>query len=158
MWDARAQRGWLGSFLLSTQSVATPLETPTKVPSFPWWGSLLTSQGDSPMKKTLIAAALAAAALLTPSCSLMSHQVYTDCTVQAKDTLLDGNGDGGVTRTKRVTTTCGAFDVEDSLAGGFNSWDLWTALEVGKTYDIETGGPRVGFFSMFPYVTKVTAK
>ena len=39
--------------------------------------------------------------------------------------------------------------------GQFDSWDTWQKLEVGKTYDLKTGGPRIGFFSVFPVVIEV---
>ena len=99
---------------------------------------------------------LACIALLLSGCSTMNHETYENCTVKAKDIILDGDGNGGVTKTKRLTTSCGSFDVEDNISGGFNSWDIWASLEVNKTYDIEAGGFRFGFFSMFPNVLKAT--
>ncbi|CQD03632.1 hypothetical protein BN000_00607 [Mycobacterium europaeum] len=109
--------------------------------------------------KAVAAAALSAIAVA--GCSTMNHQMHTGCRVTGKDQLYSASGDKNgtrTTRTKRVSTTCGAFDVEDSIGGGFNSYDNWSLLEVGKTYDIETGGYRVGIFGSFPVVTKVLPK
>ncbi|QOC56078.1 hypothetical protein SEA_CLOWN_80 [Gordonia phage Clown] len=38
---------------------------------------------------------------------------------------------------------------------GFNSWDTWKSLKEGKTYDIKTGGYRIGLFSAFPAVLEI---
>lgn len=108
-----------------------------------------------------VAAVVALSAVAAVSCSSMNHQMHANCRVTAKDQLYTTSGDKNETstsRTKRVSTTCGAFNVEDSISGGFNSYDKWALLEVGKTYDIETGGFRVGIFGSFPVVTKVLPK
>ncbi|WVX89668.1 hypothetical protein SEA_FEYRE_49 [Mycobacterium phage Feyre] len=111
------------------------------------------------MKKRIAIVAATAIGIVTlpAACSLQNQQEHTGCTVTAKDTLYSAN-DGNSTRTLRVSTSCGAFDVEDSLAGGFNSWDLWQQLEVGKVYDMKTGGYRVGIVSSFPTLIEVTPR
>ncbi|AEL19697.1 hypothetical protein SEA_EDUGATOR_47 [Mycobacterium phage Edugator] len=111
------------------------------------------------MKKRLATVAVAAVAViaLPSACSLVNQQEHTGCTVTAKDMLYSTN-DGNSTRTKRVSTSCGAFDVEDSMAGGFNSWDLWQRLEVGKVYDLKTGGYRFGPTSTFPVLLEATQR
>jgi hypothetical protein len=106
---------------------------------------------------------IAAAAILTTlsGCAFQNQQWHADCTVQAKDVLqkVEGNKDGTSTSfERRLSTSCGVFNVSDSLAGNFSSYDTWNHLEVGKTYDIRTGGYRVGVFSMFPTVLEVRAK
>lgn len=91
----------------------------------------------------------------------MNHQMHANCRVTGKDQLYSASGDkngSSTTRTKRVSTSCGVFNVEDSIGGGFSSYDNWAKLEVGKTYDIETGGFRVGIFGSFPVVTRVISK
>lgn len=103
---------------------------------------------------TKVAAVAAIGAAVLTGCSWQNKTEYTDCVINAKDMLYSGS-QGDTTRTKRLTTSCGSFDVEDSIAGGFNSWDTWQALEVGKAYDIRSGGYRVGFFSMFPVVLEI---
>lgn len=111
--------------------------------------------------KRLVAAAGALGALLLPGCSFMNHQVHPDCTVINKDAIQKVSGDKNGTHTsydRRLITTCGTFVVEDSVVGGFDSYDTWNTLAIGKVYDIETGGYRVGVFGSFPTVTKVTAK
>ncbi|ARQ95496.1 secreted protein [Mycobacterium phage Shandong1] len=110
------------------------------------------------MNRTLkgLAAAVAVAATLTvPGCASSNQQWHNGCTVKAKDTLYSSS-DGNTSRTKRLTTSCGSFDVEDAVeVGHFTSWDLWQQLEVGKTYDLFTGGKRIGWLSMFPTVLDV---
>lgn len=113
------------------------------------------------MKRALAGGAVFAATFLVPACSFMNHQVHPDCTVINKDSLQKVTGDKNGTHTtfdRRLITTCGTFIVEDSVVGGFNSYDTWNTLAIGKVYDIETGGYRVGVFGSFPTVTKVTAK
>ncbi|BCP29572.1 hypothetical protein [Mycobacterium intracellulare] len=108
-----------------------------------------------------LAAVAAMGAVAAVGCSSMNHQMHANCRVTGKDQLYITSGDKNGTRTsrtKRVSTTCGAFNVEDSISGGFNSYDNWALLEVGKTYDIETGGFRVGILGSFPVVTKVVPK
>ncbi|AXQ51891.1 secreted protein [Gordonia phage Catfish] len=103
-------------------------------------------------RSTLAALAIGAAALAgLTGCSNMNEQQHTGCQVLDKERLMT-NGSSGE---KRVVTSCGVFAVEDSFAGGFNSYDRWNVLEIGKTFDIRTGGYRVGFFSMFPTVIEV---
>ncbi|AJK27375.1 secreted protein [Mycobacterium phage Kratio] len=112
------------------------------------------------MKKRLATVAVAAVAVivLPSACSLVNQQQHTGCTVTAKDMLYSAN-DGNMTRTKRVSTSCGSFDVEDSMAGGFTSWDLWASLEVGKSYDLKTGGYRMGWpASTFPVLLEATPR
>lgn len=106
------------------------------------------------MKLATIALSVAAVVTLS-GCAAMNQRWHENCTVNAKDVLYSGS-DGNTSRTKRLTTSCGSFDVEDALSvGQFDSWDTWQHLEVGKTYDLKTGGPRIGFFSVFPVVIEV---
>jgi hypothetical protein len=108
------------------------------------------------MHATKIVAAVTLAAITLSACSTVNQEWHRGCTVTAKDTLYD-SVDGNTTRTYRLSTSCGPFNVEDSLAGGFNSWDTWQALQVGKVYDIRSGGYRVGFASAFPTVLEIKA-
>lgn len=108
------------------------------------------------LKHIAIAAAVSTVAL-TAGCSLLNEQQHTGCTVTAKDTLYSTT-DGNSSRTLRVSTSCGAFNVEGSIGGGFNSWDLWQRLEVGKVYDLKTGGYRIGFTSTFPTLLEATPR
>lgn len=109
--------------------------------------------------KLLIAAAAGAViAAALPACSYSNQEWHNDCKVIGKDILTSTSGNNGqvhTTRTKRLSTSCGAFNVGDSLAGGFNSWDTWQALEVGGTYNIHTGGPRIGWADVFPTVLEI---
>ncbi|ASR85655.1 hypothetical protein SEA_AMGINE_54 [Mycobacterium phage Amgine] len=100
-----------------------------------------------------VAAGAVAAAVLS-GCSSLNQEWHNGCKVTGKDTLYSST-DGNTSREYRLSTSCGPFVVEDTLAGGFNSWDTWQALEVGKTYDIRSGGFRVGFLSSFPSVLEV---
>ncbi|GAB4677625.1 hypothetical protein [Mycobacterium avium] len=112
-------------------------------------------------RQAVTAATVALAVLAAGGCSTINHQVHRGCKVTGKDMLYGTSGDRNgtrTTRTKRLSTTCGTFNVSDNIAGGFNSYDLWAQLEVGHVYDIETGGYRIGFFGQFPTVTKVTPK
>lgn len=93
-------------------------------------------------------AALSVAVLGVTGCAYANQTDYRGCVVEHKERLLNQGSSGE----KRVHTTCGVFAVEDSLAGGFNSYDTYAQLTEGKAYDLRTGGYRVGLFSMFPTI------
>ncbi|QFG10286.1 secreted protein [Mycobacterium phage DyoEdafos] len=109
--------------------------------------------------KALVIAAAVAVGLSMSACATQDQHWETGCKVTDKQILTDVSGSNGstsTTRTKRLSTSCGAFNVEDAWeAGSFNSYDLWSKLEVGKTYDLKVGGIRNGFFSMFQTVLEV---
>lgn len=97
---------------------------------------------------------IAAAALTLSGCSLQNQAWHNDCRIDGKD-ILYSTTDGNSSRTNRLTTSCGTFNVDSSLGGGFNSWDNWSRLQVGKVYDLKTGGYRVGILSTFPTVIEI---
>lgn len=106
------------------------------------------------MRKSMIGAAVIAGLTLS-GCANMNQQTHRNCEVRSKDVLYNVS-EGTTDRTKRVSTSCGTFDVEDALeVGHFNSYDLWTSLQEGEVYDIKTGGHRIGFLSTFPIVLEV---
>lgn len=101
------------------------------------------------------ALAILAAGVILTGCAASNQQWHTNCEVTGKDTLYKST-DGDTHRVKRVSTSCGAYDVEDAWeVGQFDSWDAWQKLQVGKTYDIKTGGPRIGILDSFPIVLDV---
>lgn len=104
------------------------------------------------MKKIKIAAVAAIGMIVLTGCSAFNQQVREDCTVLDKERLLQD----GTSGEKRVMTTCGTFTVSDSVFGDFDSYDTYMKLEEGKSYNIKTGGWRIGFFSSFPNVLEVT--
>lgn len=112
--------------------------------------------------KLLAAAGVGAIAVALTSCSLANQEWHNDCRVTGKDILSsvssDSKGNVSTSRTKRLSTSCGAFNVGDSIAGGFNSWDTWQALEVGKVYDIRSGGFRAGWADQFPMVLEIRSR
>ncbi|QAU06530.1 hypothetical protein SEA_WILLIAMBOONE_9 [Gordonia phage WilliamBoone] len=105
------------------------------------------------MKKNVIALALAGAAGVAAltGCSTMNQEWHRGCVVEDKDTLYSSK-QGDSKREYRLSTSCGTFTVGDSISGGFNSWDTWSFLKEGRTYDLQTGGYRIGVFSQFPTV------
>ncbi|WP_124712992.1 hypothetical protein [Mycolicibacterium nivoides] len=107
------------------------------------------------MRKGIVAAMLVGALSLV-GCATQNQHWERGCKVQSKDMLYGSDSEGATKRTKRISTTCGAFDVEDAIeVGHMNSYDLWAKLEEGKSYDLKVGGLRNGFFSMFPTVLEV---
>ncbi|QOC56719.1 hypothetical protein SEA_TYSON_54 [Mycobacterium phage Tyson] len=108
------------------------------------------------MRARKLAALAAVGALTLVGCASQNQHWEYGCKVTSKDMLYDSDSEGKITRTKRISTSCGAFNVEDALSvGHFNSYDLWAKLQEGKTYDLKVGGIRNGFFSMFPTVLEV---
>lgn len=108
------------------------------------------------MKKTmrrtmrgLAALTIAATATLgLAGCGIQYDGGTTGCTVTDKYVALSGKK-----TEKRISTSCGVFNVEDELSQGhWNSADLYGQLEIGKTYDFEAYGYRNGFLSAFPNV------
>lgn len=107
------------------------------------------------MNKTAVAVLASIVAVATLSgCSSMNHQTHTNCLVTAKDRVITQGSSGE----KRVVTSCGVFEVSDSMSGGFNSYDTYSELVVGRRYDIQTGGYRIGFLSQFPNIIGVTPR
>ncbi|ANA86174.1 hypothetical protein SEA_LOZINAK_10 [Gordonia phage Lozinak] len=102
-----------------------------------------------------VAALLAVGALA--GCSTMNQEWHRNCVVEDKDTLYSSTK-GDSSREYRLSTSCGSFTVGDSISGGFSSWDTWRTLKEGRTYDIQTGGYRIGVFSQFPTVIAVEEK
>lgn len=79
-------------------------------------------------------------------------QTYSNCAVNDKDRTAAENGGSDM----RVYTSCGTFRTKDMLfAGEFDSADTYASLVPGNTYDIETTGYRIPFFSSFPIIREV---
>ncbi|KLO31604.1 hypothetical protein ABW16_01895 [Mycolicibacter heraklionensis] len=104
------------------------------------------------MRHIKIAAAALALGVALTGCSTLNRQEHHACLVTDK-TVLYTTVDGNSSRTKRLDTSCGSFNVTDSIGAGWQSWDIWQQLHVGQTYDITTGGYR--FAGMFPTVVRV---
>lgn len=108
------------------------------------------------MRKTATLAVAVVVAASSSGCAFMNRRWELDCLVKAKDTLYTGK-QGAPNYERRIATSCGQFKVGDAWeAGMFNSYDVWSQIEVGKRYDIRVGGFRVGFMSMFPNVLEVS--
>ena len=56
-----------------------------------------------------------------------------------------------------IYTDVTTYEITDSLLKWrWNSSDLYGAIQVGKTYKIETGGYRIGILSEYPNIYKAT--
>lgn len=78
----------------------------------------------------------------------------TACVVTDKDRTTNSEGNSSM---RVYTEDCGTLEVSSNLFKGvFNSADVYSSIEVGKTYDFEATGFRVGLLSMFPKVTAAT--
>lgn len=101
---------------------------------------------------TLIIAGLAiGGALGLSSCAYQNTSPEQACTVQDKAVTIASK------QTQyKVWTDCGVFVIEDSFVHGtWNSADLYGRIEKGHTYELETYGPRNGFFSLFPNIVSI---
>lgn len=85
---------------------------------------------------------------------LTVNSTAQDCVVVEKDRTRTENGSD----MRIYTENCGTLQVADTIIGkvNFNSADLYARIEVGKTYDFQTRGVRVGFLSMFPLILEAT--
>ena len=95
----------------------------------------------------LLGVVVLGAVLLGPH---LDTQTQTRCTVTGKDRV---SGYRGATDS-RVYTSCGVLRVSDSIVTGhLRSADTYAAIEVGKTYDFDTEGVRIGWpLSQFPNI------
>jgi hypothetical protein len=80
-------------------------------------------------------------------------ETMTGCVVNDKDRV---RGSDGKSDMRVYTDNCGVLTVKDSLiAGNFSASDRFNSIKVGQTYDFDTRGKRVGFFSMFPNIVTI---
>jgi len=96
--------------------------------------------------------ALAAAALLS-GCSTVNQKEHRGCLVTNKEERQVVSGSDGTTSTnfqKLVSTSCGVFEVADSIAGGWQSYDRWASIKVDHAYNFTTGGFRLPW--VFPTI------
>lgn len=95
--------------------------------------------------------ALLAVTLAVVNFSVTRH--YSACRVTDKSVQV--TKDSSI---NRVMSTCGTFEVSDSiLLLRFDSSDLYGSIEVGKTYDFDSRGIRLGIASMYPNITSAHA-
>ena len=77
---------------------------------------------------------------------------HENCTVTEKDRVSDRDGKSDM----RVYTTCGTFQIKDSLfIGRWDSADFYASIEEDSTYDLTVRGYRIPFFSVFPNIETV---
>lgn len=82
------------------------------------------------------------------------HHERTNCHVTGKDRTSDSHGNSNM---RVYTDNCGNFKVQDSMINGnFHSSDTYAEITIGKTYDFDTTGYRIPFFSQFPNILSAT--
>ena len=101
-----------------------------------------------------LAALTIALTLPLAGCSNM-NQKTRDCTITGKEATR--NGDANQYRV--YTKQCGTLKVADAITlRRWNSADLYSTLEPGRTYTITTGGYRIGIANEFPNIIEATEK
>lgn len=81
-----------------------------------------------------------------------THNTQT-CKVDSKDRTSLPKGGSDV---RIYTQNCGVLTISDDwVQGRWNSADLYSKIESGKTYTFDTIGWRNGFLSQFPNITAV---
>ena len=109
------------------------------------------------MSRTVIGGVVAAAVLLLGGFLYIgeyySTDTHTGCVIEDKDRTRDAEGNSDM---RIYTENCGTFQVSDSFVTDFKSADRFSKIKVGKTYDIQSYGFRVGILSMFPQIKDVT--
>lgn len=74
-------------------------------------------------------------------------------TVTDKGTKRSGDDDKYLVYTKDENGESQVFEITDSiLAGRFNSSDVYSEIEIGKTYEFTVGGSRNQFMSWYPNI------
>lgn len=74
--------------------------------------------------------------------------------ITIKDKFIKNGEDSG--KYLIVDTNNNTYQITDLMfKGKFNSTDIYNALEIGKTYKVETSGKRIHFFSMYPNINKI---
>ena len=87
--------------------------------------------------------------------AMYTNKEITEITI--KDKYVDVNNENGVFLI--VSTDNYTYKVSDLFfKGKFNSTDIYNNLEIGKTYEIETTGYRIPFFSEYKNINKYTLK
>lgn len=110
------------------------------------------------MNKPTTAIIIGMMALTITGCTAMNQQAMT-CTVTDKESVTVNSGDRPHNQYRVYTDECGTLTVGDTIAiGRFDSADLYGKLQPGTTYTMETGGYRVGMFSMFPNIISATPR
>lgn len=98
--------------------------------------------------------------LLIGSCSMsaiaaLDHDAYT-ATVDRVETKRDGDSDRYLVFTTLDSGEVRVFSVEDSIIHWrWDSSDMYGEIKVGSTYEFDTYGWRVPFFSMYENVLEL---
>lgn len=81
-----------------------------------------------------------------------THTTHQSCIVDNKDRTSKKDGGSDM----RVYTSCGVFSVaDDIIVGQWNSADIFSRIEVGRTYDLGAVGWRNGLLSSFPNIVSI---
>lgn len=85
----------------------------------------------------------------------LAHRTTETCTVNDKSVGYDKDGHGIY---RIYTNECGVLGIKDvPFVGNFNSADLYSHIQRGRTFRFTTVGFRNGFFSWFPTIIEVHA-
>lgn len=91
--------------------------------------------------------------ILLPGILKVCNKQRVTVTVTDKGTKRKGDSDDKYLVYTNVTT----YEITDSLLKWrWNSSDLYGSIEVGKTYEIETGGYRIPLLSTYQNIYKAT--
>lgn len=116
------------------------------------------------MRKTLNTLGLVFAGLIATALIVGGFTAYYntrtahDCKIVDKDRVWISNhdGSGGQSQMRVYTENCGSFQVNDNIfKTDFHSADRYAKIKVGKTYDIDYYGFRLGFFNQFPKIESI---
>jgi len=103
------------------------------------------------MKKILFAILVS---ILITGCDYVNEQ-YVIATVKDKAVKIKRDGEG-TTSIYLIFTDGGTFKIEDQLFfGKWNSSDIYGEIEVGKTYEFQLFGYRIGILSEYQNILSV---
>lgn len=101
------------------------------------------------------AAVIAAVVLACAGCTDPPPRIVNDCVIASKD--MAGRPDTNETTMRVGTENCGSFKVADTWQRT-DSYDVYSKLQVGATYDLYVIGNRNTRWSEMPNIMSATLK
>lgn len=112
------------------------------------------------MRNTIfILAAFIILGTLVFQCSGYGNKQTVTVKVTGKERITESDGNKGVQSYYLIYSDSGTYKLEDELFyGNFNSSDWYGRIHVGKTYNFDLIGYRIGWLSSYQNIVKMENK